>query len=174
MGALIGFMLTMGGWIMYWVIEYQYIQAKITKLCEKEAGITVYVTPEQWRKQIGEEEWKTLKEDVKVISSDLNFQFNGKNYHEFTQLNKRVVSFKINDNDKEGFFDNDQLIVDKNTNQILFRERYFAVGTPAIANSLEGLKFWYDMINDCDINNWSYDDRFFSNKYSNVNLTQRK
>ena len=53
-GLFAGFMLTMGGWIVYWAIEFAYIQAKVSYLCEKEAGITVYVTPEQWRKQIGE------------------------------------------------------------------------------------------------------------------------
>lgn len=54
-GLFAGFMLTMGGWIVYWAIEFAYIQAKVSYLCKKEAGITVYITPEQWRKQITEE-----------------------------------------------------------------------------------------------------------------------
>ena len=60
-GAFLGFMLIMGGWFVYWAIEFAYLQVKVTNLCEKEAGVTVYITPEEWRKQLGEEEWNKIK-----------------------------------------------------------------------------------------------------------------
>ena len=39
-GALSGFMLTMGGFIVYRAVEYVYIQTKVSHLCESEGGVT--------------------------------------------------------------------------------------------------------------------------------------
>lgn len=170
LGAFLGFMLTMGGFMVYWAAEYAYIQYKVTKLCESEGGITVYVTPEQWRQQIGEKEWATLTEDWKNIDHDLTFQFNDKIYYGSTQLNRRVISYAAKDERRDMIGDSDKLYIDKTTNQVLFRRHYFSVGVPAIANSLTGLKFWLDDINDCYIGDWSEEDRFFHRKYTNYSI----
>ncbi len=161
-----------GRFIVYWTIEYYQIQRTVTHLCETEGGIKVYITPEEWRKQIGEEEWESLHEDWKNIDHNLKFKFNGKNYYGSTQLNRRVISYEAKDKRKDIIRDSDYIYVDKNTNQVLFRNHYFSVGMPAIANSLSGLKFWLNDVNDCNIGEWSYDDRFFSRKYTNYQLTK--
>ena len=172
LGIFTGFMLLMGGWFVYWYWEYHYLQKTVTKLCQEEGGLTVYVTPEEWRKQIGEEEWNNLPEDWKNIRHDLHFQFQGKDYHSDSQLNRRVISLIAKDERKDIIRDSDTIYVDKNTNQILFREHYFSVGAPAIANSLSGLKGWLNNIDDCYIGNWSYEDRFFNTNYSNSSISE--
>ena len=151
LGVFTGFMLLMGGWFVYWYWEYHYLQKTVTKLCQEEGGLTVYVTPEEWRKQIGEEEWNNLPKDWKNISHDLQFKFQGKVYYGDSQLNKRVISFVANDERKDIIGDYDKIYVDKKSNQVLYRIHIFSIGAPAIAISLRGLKFWLNHTNDCSV-----------------------
>ena len=172
LGAFTGFMLLMGGWFVYWYWEYHYLQKTVTKLCQEEGGLTVYVTPEEWRKQIGEEEWNNLPEDWKHISHDLQFKFQGKVYYGDSQLNKRVISFLANDERKDIIGDYDKIYVDKKSNQVLYRIHIFSIGAPAIAISLRGLKFWLNHTNDCSVGKLSYEDRFFHTNYSNSSISK--
>ncbi len=162
-GIFTGFMLVMGGWFVYWAIEFSYIQMRIKELCEKEAGLTVYVTPEEWRKQIGEEEWSTLKSDYKGIAGKSNFKFNGKNYHSSSQLHRRLFSFTADDRSNERFTSYDIIYVDIYTNQVLLRKRSFGVS----ARNILGLKFWLGSIDDCSMSDWPENDRFFQRNYVN-------
>ena len=172
LGVFTGFMLLMGGWFVYWYWEYHYLQKTVTKLCQEEGGLTVYVTPEEWRKQIGEEEWNNLPEDWKHISHDLQFKFKGKVYYGNDQLNKRVISFVAKDERKDIIGDYDEITVDKKSNQVLYRIHIFSVGAPAIAISLRGLKFWLNHTNDCSFGKLSYEDRFFHTNYSNSSISK--
>ena len=54
-GLFVGFMLPMGNFIVYWTVEYWMLQAKVTHLCETRGGTKIYLTPEEYRKKIGEE-----------------------------------------------------------------------------------------------------------------------
>ena len=47
-GAFWGFMLAMGWVLVYWTVEAVVVRIYAAEMC-KQAGITVYVTPEQWR-----------------------------------------------------------------------------------------------------------------------------
>ena len=172
LGVFTGFMLLMGGWFVYWYWEYHYLQKTVTKLCQKEGGLTVYVTPEEWHKQIGEEEWNNLPEDWKHISPSLQFKFQGKVYYGNDQLNKRVISFVANDERKDIIGDYDEIFVDKKSNQVLYRIHIFSIGAPAIAISLRGLKFWLNHTNDCSFGKLSYEDRFFHTNYSNSSISK--
>ena len=172
LGMFTGFMLLMGGWFVYWYWEYHYLQKTVTKLCQEEGGLTVYVTPEEWRKQIGEEEWNNLPEDWKHISHDLQFKFKGKVYYGNDQLNKRVISLIAKDERKDIIRDYDKIYVDKKSNQVLYRIHIFSIGAPAIAISLRGLKFWLNHTNDCSFGKLSYEDRFFHTNYSNSSISK--
>lgn len=167
LGAVVGFMLLMGGWFVYWGVEFVRVQAQVNELCKKDSGITVFITPEEWRKQIGEEEWSTLNEDFKNFHHKLDFSFNGKIYHGVHQLNKRVFVYEADDERDDKILEGDVIYVDKNSKQVLFREHWFEVGVPAIANSLTGLKVWKNTIDDCSWKEWESNDRFFSNNYTN-------
>ncbi len=164
-GAFFGFMLTMGGFIVYWIVEYIYIQHTVTKLCETEGGITVYVTPEEWRKQIGEEEWENLHEDWKNIDSSLHIDFQGRKYYGFTQINERISSYKYQDKQKNSISNLDLIYLDTKTQTPILRQHSFKVGTGL--NSFSGLKFWLNNIDDCYVDKWSSKDRFLHTEYSN-------
>ena len=47
-GAFWGFMLAMGWVLVYWTVEAVIVRIYAAQMC-KQAGVTVYVTPEQWR-----------------------------------------------------------------------------------------------------------------------------
>ncbi len=154
-GAFFGFMLTMGAFIVYWIVEYIYIQYTVTRLCETEGGVTVYVTPEQWRKQIGEEEWEksfyTGEPDTNYPEDSL-MQFKNKEYHVFGQINQRVIVYYANDYGKHNdIFYQDMFFYDVESQQILYHERVFSAGAPLLSNSLGAFKFWLDYsIKDCN------------------------
>ena len=46
LGMFAGFMLLMGGWIVYWIIEYQQTKAYAASVCGL-AGYQIYVQPEE-------------------------------------------------------------------------------------------------------------------------------
>ncbi len=180
LGAFLGFMLTMGGFITYWTVEYYQIQRTVTKLCETEGGIKVYVSPEEWRKQIGEEEWNMLtpytKEEI-FYSKEI-----GK---EFILDNIKFEHSKGNTHLKGGILENDKvalyttytvpkpiygnksisLLIEKNTHKLLLKNISFYYGTGAIVNDFSALKFWLNNIKDC---NHTREFVQIAHKYSNI------
>ncbi len=170
-GAFAGFMLTMGGFIVYWIVEYIYIQYTVTRLCETEGGITVYVTPEEWRKQIGEEEWE---KSVYIGDLDENYpkghqmQFNGKSYLRKAHISKRIDEYML-DNDNEsyhGIIIYDKFFYDKKLKKILYHDRlFYAKRAPSLANTLAGLKFWLDYgVQGCSFENQTIYTDYISSK----------
>ncbi len=148
-GLFLGFMLTMGGFIVYWIIEYHQIQRTVTKLCETEGGIKVYVTPEEWRKKIGEEEWRKsyyTGEPDENYPKDSSMNFNGKQYHIFGQINQRVFMYIVDNGGNTGdIFIDDLFFYDFKLKQVLYHQRVFsASGAPLLSDSLKAFKFWLD------------------------------
>ncbi len=163
-GAFFGFMLTMGGFIVYWIVEYIYIQYTVTKLCETEGGITVYVTPEEWRKQIGKKEWETLTPFTNSQIRDSkpkiqNIYFEGREY-KYTEgiyragnlENARIKLFNNYDSSISNTIINRSIVVDTETNQILINSNYINTGAGTISNNLSGLKFWMSNLPKCPKN----------------------
>lgn len=159
LGAFLGFMLTMGGFIVYWTVEYYQIQRTVTHLCETEGGITVYVTPEEWRKQIGEEEWNKsyyTGEPDQNYSKDATMSFDGRQYHIFGQINQRIFMYVVDDwGNKGDIFIDDLFFYDFKLKKVLYHQRIFsASGTPLLSDSLGALKFWLDYgIHSCGVEN---------------------
>lgn len=143
-GAFIGFMLTMGGWIVYWIAEYHYIQYKVNHLCKTEGGVTVYVTPEEWRKMIGEEEWQksvyTGNPDENYPKDDV-INFGGREYRVISQINQRVLRYYSRDAGRyaiKNVYIEDFLFYDMKLSKVLYHQRVFS---PDISDELN-LKFW--------------------------------
>lgn len=138
-GAFIGFMLTMGGWIVYWILEYHYIQHKVNHLCKTEGGVTVYITPEEWRKMIGEEEWRNLKP---LTNEEINERyqkntgkilfFEGVKYRlTFGQMgNGNIENNRLTYYDYSDSTDNiprvSSILVDESSQKILVKRTYFS------------------------------------------------
>lgn len=96
-GRLFGFMLLMGGWFVYWAVEYWAVRQTAKEIC-KDAGITVYITPEEWRAKIGEEEWKKLKPVQERIKDGDTLLFEGDEYKSSYRYNDMIISYINNKN----------------------------------------------------------------------------
>lgn len=170
MGAWAGFMLTMGGWIVYWVIEYAYVQAKVSYLCHKEAGITVYVTPEQWRKQIGEEEWATLSEFDYIKKQSYprgDIIYEQKKHVPTSFLNDRLVKYSHHQDISEFIGKTESVIIDIKTQKPILHYTYFSAGAGAwLAGGSP--KVWLNNIQSCEDNiyqQFSNRIKFYSNTF---------
>ncbi len=164
LGAFLGFMLTMGGFIVHWTIEYYKIQSTVTKLCETEGGIKIYITPEEWRKRIGENEWKKLipLTDFQIRNIQppkKNIYFKGKEYKYTKGIyragnleNVRIKLFNSYDSSISNTIINRSIVVDIETNKILIYANYINTGAGTISNSLSGLKFWMSNLPKCPKN----------------------
>lgn len=165
LGALLGFMLTMGGWFIYWVLEYAYIQHKVTKLCEMEGGVTVYVTPEEWRRQIGEEEWKRSIYVGSSVQKELRnnaFYVNNKQFNpRFYFTDRILLAYTNNYTHIDGIIQNETAYYDSKFKSVLFVEHKIYPSTGGTANYLRAFKFWLSNIDGCP----NKDDLEFSTKY---------
>lgn len=159
-GALTGFMLTMGAPISYWVIEYVYIQAKVSQLCESEGGITVYVTPEEWREQIGEEEWRKLQPltDIEIDNSSPKFKdilLDGKVYKYTKGIyrsgnleNSKLATYRFYSRLNNHINNHSYIIATKETGIVILKNIDFSV----IKNT-QSFKYWMSNIKDCSDKN---------------------
>ncbi|WP_314044019.1 hypothetical protein [Kingella denitrificans] len=73
-GAFWGFMLAMGWVLVYWTVEAVVVRIYAAEMC-KQAGITVYVTPEQWKQMVGgEEAGKAIPYVNKLVNEKYPYQ----------------------------------------------------------------------------------------------------
>lgn len=142
----------MGGWIVYWIAEYHYIQYKVNHLCKTEGGVTVYVTPEDWRKMIGEEEWSQLTEfnySQKQYYPTEKIVVNNVDYYPSSSINARLVKYSSHKKINEFIGQNNSLVIDLKSNTILMNYRYYSAGVGAwLAGG--NPKFWLNEIYDCN------------------------
>ena len=99
-GALLGFTLSFAGWVAKWRIEHWLVQRDLTEAC-KQAGVFVYVEPEQWKQMVGgEEAWRKLghttsseNDAVQPKQYPHQLEFQGVQYSEFGKHNDRIVKY---------------------------------------------------------------------------------
>jgi len=171
-GLFVGFMLPMGNFIVYWTVEYWMLQAKVTHLCETRGGTKIYLTPEEYRKKIGEEEWKNLHEIDEIIHVGDGIDsllFQGRKYEPRGYENNRIRSFEII-GETQDIAETDIIYYDYKMQQVIFQRTTFGSRAPSILNSLEGLKFWLSNIKDCSSRDLSYEERFRIDQYTNIKI----
>ncbi|MDO5686424.1 MAG: hypothetical protein Q4G42_03405 [Neisseria sp.] len=141
--------------------EYRMVQSYVSQQCKEYGGIKIYISPEEWRKQVGEEEWKTLKpwsgNGNRIEVEDKVFEgtpyhksggiFEGKEYGTSAyRINNRVdlyVRYEYHTANYTLKIDN--IYFDNKNNNILFKATSFntGVGLPGI------YKGWMNDIKDC-------------------------
>ena len=129
-GALLGFTLSFAGWVAKWRIEHWLVQRDLTEAC-KQAGVFVYVEPEQWKQMVGgEEAWRKLgyttssgKDSVypQPYPSDLEFQ--GVQYRVLGRRNDRIIKYYSGNKTygNHGVYIIHQIFYDIDTKTVLFR-----------------------------------------------------
>jgi hypothetical protein len=164
-GGFLGFMLTMGGFIVYWTIEYYSIKHKLDYLCKTEAGIKIYVTPEEWRNKVGDKYWLILKpytnEELfkskpklkSILYNNREYSYENNAYRTGNLENERVAVYWSSKNMGDRLIDFQSILIDKSNRNILVREIDFSVTKVTVANEISGLKFWLNNLKDCSENN---------------------
>ncbi len=169
LGAFLGFMLTMGGFIVYWTIEYYQIKNYVTNLCESEGGVKVYVTPEEFKERLRTNNWQGLpKYTVLPKGDEKNNEyiiFEGKEFKGF-EPNATIPEITIYRHmvRKRQLFTiyREKIYVFNQPKVILTKYTSVFTSVPAVANNLAGLKFWINDIRDCDTDYHSVNDNKFS------------
>ena len=151
LGMFAGFMLLMGGWIVYWIIEYQQTKAYAASVCGL-AGYQIYVQPEEWKKTVSSEEWngfKRYKVDHRLNgTSPLVITFEKNEYELSTKYNDRIVSYQRTSG--EGYTSiSEYLIYDSKRKEVLLKHTNVYTETSHGWNSLSELKFWINGIPNC-------------------------
>ncbi len=156
LGAFLGFMLTMGGFIIHWTIEYYQIKNYVTSTCETEGGVKVYVTPEEFKERLKSNNWEGLPKYTTLPKGDEQNEeyilFEGKEYKGFrtdTSIPKITIYdyWDFQTSLSTSYYE--ELYVFNQSNVVLIKNVSLNTGTGNIANNLHGLKFWINNIQDC-------------------------
>lgn len=154
-GGLLGFMLIMGGFIIYWTIEYYHIQARVKYFCETEGGLKVFVTPEQYKIRLEKNDWTNLPKyypTVKGKFKNTYITYKGVDY-KLQRRNEDKVQILLNSTDLHPRVpyvkDFGSITYDTQHQVVLSQLIMYSVGGGSIANELSALKFWMNDIDDC-------------------------
>ena len=156
-GAFWGFMLAMGWVLVYWTVEAIIVRIYAAEMC-KQAGITVYVTPEQWR-SLTKESADNLRKNAPFYFENNSIIFDG---HKFDRINLNYIPAGIS---IYTFISKEinyttmryEIFLDNNLQVILFKSirvstRYAPAGS--------SYKFWIDNIPSCGNDSFDYLNRY--------------
>ena len=172
---------------IYNTIEYLYVRHQVTTFCQKEAGIFVYVTPEQWREQnkneldglyqfgniysINRKKWRESQEQEKIIKREYpTFVYENNEYKNLFIYNERIVQYRRRE--KTNYFVSKlaDLTVDIKTGQVLAKALYNNSGVSGFmsVNRWADLKEWMNNIPNCRYIGEQFID--LSSQFSNPSL----
>lgn len=154
--------------IAYQIIEYVYIRHQVQNLCKKEAGIFVYVTPEQWKEENkgkldnlyqfdnikpkdGEKYNETKKKKREIEEQYKFFVYDNNKYKVSHIYNKRIVGYSTYKKLNYFVTKSTALLVDINTNKVLMKRIYINSGVSGFMSidHLTDLKYWMNTIPNC-------------------------
>ena len=179
-GAFAGFMLLMGSWIVPWTIEYIQGMRFATEMC-KQAGVHVYVTPQEWKQMLGgDEEWRKFKLHRQRTRDPVTYKvlpgyqeylnFRGNRYHLDDAWSHRVLVYSRTKWYNYVFL-NETIFYDSQSGKVLWGYMSVKGKAPNIANNLNGLKFWLDTYPECEVNSqemdYLYNHFFYPNNLTN-------
>ncbi len=147
-GAFAGFMLLMGGWWVYWSIEYIRVRAYAHEMCQR-AGIKIYVTPEEWKRRNELSKNFKLNQVAKYILSDNgNIVFQNREYTFSYDLSSKISMYSFQGKKKNYttvlyriFYDKEDKVILASTESITTKYGY---------SSSLSFKPWIDSIPQCN------------------------
>ena len=171
-GVFIGFMLLMGGWFVYWGVEYLQVSSYVNEMC-KQSGIKIYITPEEWKQMVGgEDAWRRLgrsNRNPPDHMKDNRIVFNGEIYEIFWQENDRLSIYHHQRQDGIRYVSaNQNVLYDEMSGKALMQYNYTTVGSGSLEDFMGWLKTWINNIPSCedDITWYSGRSSYFFNEDS--------
>ena len=152
------FMLAMGWVFVFWAVEAVVVRIYAAEMC-KQAGVTVYVTPEQWR-NLTKESADNLRKNAPFYFRNDNIIFDGKEFEFFHPLSEfdGVDDYIYLPKDKNYTTLYYEIYFDKRFQVILFKNLRIYTRSASPGNSY---KFWIDSTPRCG--NSAFD--YFSEHY---------
>ena len=152
-GVFIGFMLLMGGWFVYWGVEYLQVSSYVNEMC-KQSGIKIYITPEEWKQMVGgEDAWRELgrsNRNPPDHMKDDQIVFNGEIYEIFWQENDRLSIYLHQRQDGIRYVSaNQNVLYDEMSGKALMQYNYTTVGSGSLEDFMGWLKTWINNIPSC-------------------------
>lgn len=141
--------------IAYNIVEYFYVRFQVQYLCKKEAGVFVYVTPEQWKEENKDELDQIViydyEEGRKLAKNMDNIIIDNVVMRPWVTENSRITSFQgLKDkspNQYSGtFYD---LLLDTKTGKVLMKSFYISTGVGSIWVNGDSLKEWMNTVPSC-------------------------
>ena len=153
-GVFIGFMLLMGGWFVYWGIEYIQVRSYVSEMC-KQSGIKIYITPEEWKQMVGgEDAWRRLgrsNRNPPDHMKDNRIVLNGEIYEIFWQENDRLSIYHHQRQDGIRYVSaNQKVLYDEMSGKALMQYNYTTVGSGSLEDFMGWLKTWINNILSCE------------------------
>ena len=171
-GVFIGFMLLMGGWFVYWGVEYLQVSSYVNEMC-KQSGIKIYITPEEWKQMVGgEDAWRRLgrsNRNPPDHMKDNRIVLNGEIYEIFWQENDRLSIYHHQRQDGIRYVSaNQNVLYDEMSGKALMQYNYTTVGSGSLEDFMGWLKTWINNIPSCedDITWYSGRSSYFFNEDS--------
>ena len=171
-GVFIVFMLLMGGWFVYWGIEYIQVRSYVSEMC-KQSGIKIYITPEEWKQMVGgEDAWRRLgrsNRNPPDHMKDNRIVLNGEIYEIFWQENDRLSIYHHQRQDGIRYVSaNQKVLYDEMSGKALMQYNYTTVGSGSLEDFMGWLKTWINNILSCedDITWYSGRSSYFFNEDS--------
>ena len=179
--------------IAYQIIEYIYIRHQVQNLCKKEAGIFVYVTPEQWKEENKDvldilypyskinvndvDKYEEMQQQKRKIETYYKtFNYHGDEYEKFSIFNRRIVLYQRREELNYFTIKVTNLLVDIKTDKVLVKTVYayaFVTGFMSV-NRLSDLKFWMNEMPNCH-DDFAYSSKIrIYEKFSNPSLEKER
>lgn len=141
--------------IAYNIVEYFYVRFQVQYLCKKEAGVFVYVTPEQWKEESKTELRKTTnsisKKNADTQRQVKSVHIDNITYETRSTFEKTTYYWYRKENDPNKFTDTTyQLLVDNKTGNVLIKSTYFSTGVGKyFQGTATSYKFWMNAVPSC-------------------------
>lgn len=143
--------------IAYQFIEYYYVKNQVKNLCEKKAGLFIYVTPEQWKEENKNELEHIIKYDYqegsKLAKKMKSITIDGITYKPRTVKNSRLVFYGSSEKNNPNKFTSTvyYILLDIKTNKVLMKSVYLSTGVRGImlGGDKDSWKMWINNIHSC-------------------------
>ena len=157
-GAFWGFMLAMGWVLVYWTVEAVVVRIYAAEMC-KQAGITVYVTPEQWR-SLTKESADNLRKNAPFYFKNNNIILDGQEFEFFHSLSEfsdidYYIYIPKEKNYTTLYY---EIYFDKRFQVILFKNLSTYTRSAPPGNSY---KLWIDSTPRCDSDSFKYFSQYY-------------